>query len=73
MPKKMTYPQLAEHRSIHRQHERQLDENTRHLVRVRHASRSDIETALYSRSMLIDHFFGKYIVYKSHVMKARGT
>jgi hypothetical protein len=73
MLKKMAYPRLAEHMSIHRQHERQLDKNTPHLVRVRHASQRSIEAALYLRSILIDYFFRKDIANESHVMMARGT
>jgi hemerythrin len=65
------YPQFAQHRSVHRQLEWQLDDIVGHLVRVPHASRTDIEGALYLRSMLIDHFFRKDFAYKSHILKSR--
>jgi hemerythrin len=71
--KKTAYPQLSQHRALHRQLEQQLDEIIRQLVLVHRASRGDIEAALYLRSMLIDHFFRRDIAYKSHVVKARGT
>src|SRR5215472_4578648 len=64
---KTGYPQFGPHRSIHRQLRRQLDDVVGHLLRVRHASRTDIEAVLHLRSMLLDHFFRKDFAYKSHV------
>jgi hemerythrin len=66
------YPKIAPHRSVHRHLRRQLDDLVGHLVSVQHASRTDIEAALYLRSMLIDHFFRKDIAYKSHILSSRG-
>ena len=70
--KKTGYRQLPQHRSVHRQLERQLDDIVGRLVRVRSAARADIEGALYLRSMLIDHFFRQDIAYKSHVLRSKG-
>lgn len=66
------YADLPQHRTDHRLLERQIREILEHIVRVKEATRTDVEAALFLRSMLVDHFFRKDIAYKSHVLNVRG-
>jgi hemerythrin len=71
MLKRIGYALLPQHRTIHRELARQLDNIAGHLARITQASQADIESALYLRSMLVDHFFRQDFAYKAHVLEAR--